>query len=314
MATYLKVKNGYRAQLNCKGIRKAKTFKLKGTAQAWAENEEHQLKYGKPKYAINHLLDDALVKYRDEVSVKKRGHKDEKYKINALRREEMAFKPIADITPEDIAKYRDRRLQAVKGATVTRSLLMLSHVFNTAIKEWGWLHENPCKMVKYPANDPPRNRRISPAEVEAICAQLTTKKQQTTAIIFRIALQTAMREGEICGIRPEHFFGCYVHLPRTKNGDARDVPLTPEAKRLVKELLKREPIEASTVAKCFALGVKKAKLKDIRFHDSRHEAAVMLSAKVDVMDLAKIGGWKDLKILLNTYYAPTASELARKLV
>src|SRR3546814_9033102 len=36
-----------------------------------------------------------------------------------------------------------------------------------------------------------------------------------------------------------------------------------------------------------------AELKKIHFHDSRREAATRLASKIDVMELARMGGWKN---------------------
>ena len=48
---------------------------------------------------------------------------------------------------------------------------------------------------------------------------------------------------------------------------------------------------------------------DLHFHDSRREALSRLAKKVDVMTLAKISGHRDIKILLNTYYAPSVEDV-----
>jgi integrase len=201
----------------------------------------------------------------------------------------------------------------VSGSTVNRELNIISAVFTTAKKEWGWVESNPVSKIRRPVNNPPRNRRISPDEVTAILGQLTTETEQTVGLMFRLALQTAMRLGELCGIREQHLMGDYVHLPHTKNGMPRDVPLTPEAKEIVAELVKREPVPPYYASKLFSLAVRRTDIKDLKFHDSRHEAATWLATKLDVMDLAKVGGWRDVKILLNTYYAPSAESLAAKL-
>ena len=131
--------------------------------------------------------------------------------------------------------------------------------------------------------------------------------------MFRLALQTAMRQGEICGIRARHVMGDYVHLPMTKNGAPRDVPLTAEAKQIVAELVSRKPLRPDNVSQIFRQAVNRAGIKDLRFHDARHEATVFLASKLHVMDLCKVTGHRDLKILLSTYYAPTPDDLAAKL-
>ena len=53
--------------------------------------------------------------------------------------------------------------------------------------------------------------------------------------------------------------------------------------------------------------------EDLHFHDTRREALSRLAKKVDVMTLAKISGHRDIKILLNIYYAPDMSDEAELL-
>jgi integrase len=57
----------------------------------------------------------------------------------------------------------------------------------------------------------------------------------------------------------------------------------------------------------------RALIKDLHFHDTRREALTRLAKKFDVMELARISGHRDLRILQNVYYAPTVEDLAKKL-
>ena len=50
---------------------------------------------------------------------------------------------------------------------------------------------------------------------------------------FLFALETAMRQGEILAMKRQNIKEGFVHLPVTKNGDSRNVPLSKEAKRLL---------------------------------------------------------------------------------
>ncbi|WP_050764622.1 tyrosine-type recombinase/integrase [Marinomonas sp. MED121] len=54
----------------------------------------------------------------------------------------------------------------------------------------------------------------------------------------------------------------------------------------------------------------KCLLDDLHFHDSRREALTRLATKVDVLNLAKISGHKDLRILQRVYYAPDMADVA----
>ena len=55
-----------------------------------------------------------------------------------------------------------------------------------------------------------------------------------------------------------------------------------------------------------------AKIPDLHFHDSRAEAIWRLSKKLDVMELARVIGHRDLKSLL-IYYQTSADDLADRL-
>ncbi len=54
-------------------------------------------------------------------------------------------------------------------------------------------------------------------------------------VIFHLALETAMRQGEILALRWEHIDLRHgvAHLPETKNGHSRDVPLSRRARNFL---------------------------------------------------------------------------------
>ena len=55
-----------------------------------------------------------------------------------------------------------------------------------------------------------------------------------------------------------------------------------------------------------------AKIKNLHFHDSRANAITALAKKLDIHDLARMIGHRDLKSLL-VYYRKTASDIAKQL-
>jgi integrase len=126
-----------------------------------------------------------------------------------------------------------------------------------------------------------------------------------------------MRAGEIMRLRPNdiNIEKRFARLPMTKNGTSRDVPLSSEAIRLIEALPKSDPIFGLDSAILDALWRKlrdRAAVSDLRFHDSRHEAITRLARKLDVLDLARMVGHRDLKMLM-IYYNATAEELAKRL-
>lgn len=59
-------------------------------------------------------------------------------------------------------------------------------------------------------------------------------KKQLVALAFLLAIDTAMRAGELCSLNWDDidFDGRVAHLELTKNGYSRDVPLSKKALKL----------------------------------------------------------------------------------
>lgn len=142
-------------------------------------------------------------------------------------------------------------------------------------------------------------------------------KQQEVALAFLIALETGMRAGEILSLTREclNLSSRYCKLLKTKNGDARDVPLTKEAVRLLEKCPGKEKlftVQAASLSALFMKARKRAEIPDLTFHDSRHEAITRLARKLDILDLARMVGHRNLASL-RIYYNPTAAEIASRL-
>ncbi|WHP05868.1 site-specific integrase [Acinetobacter sp.] len=147
------------------------------------------------------------------------------------------------------------------------------------------IKENPFAQVVKPEKPPSRNRLISPSEIEIILQALnykigTTPKtpRQYVAWAFLFAIETAMRKWEIVGITCNNIHADYVHLPITKNGDARDVPLSKEACELLDlvpytDRVKLIPHNSNSFRLVWQRAIGKTELHNIvHFHDTRHEA------------------------------------------
>jgi len=107
-----------------------------------------------------------------------------------------------------------------------------------------------------------------------------------------------------------------VHIPTSKNGTKRDVPLSKQAMEILEILPHDNPtcfkISATQRDAHFRKYRELAGIKDMRFHDSRHEALTRLAQKLHILDLARMAGMRNTKTLM-IYYNATASEIAKKL-
>jgi integrase len=117
---------------------------------------------------------------------------------------------------------------------------------------------------------------------------------------------------------PDHVSGSVAHLPMTKNGSKRDVPLSKRAIELLSFLPEpdpKKPLFGLTTASLDAL-FRKARgnsmIEGLTFHDTRHEAITRLAKKLNVLELARMVGHRDLR-MLQIYYNETAEKLAELL-
>src|SRR5450830_253114 len=114
----------------------------------------------------------------------------------------------------------------------SRRTMRLSHAIETALREWGlWLPRNPVKMVRRPAVPQGRKRRLEEGEEERLLAACDRGRTPLLKQLIVLAIETGMRRGELLGLRWEHVHLTkrIVHLPLTKNGESRDVPLSRRA-------------------------------------------------------------------------------------
>lgn len=331
MASYTKTANGWRAQVSVKGQRDSITRPTKAQAVAWAAERETTLRNQVETGVIaGKTLEDAVRRYELEVSKLKRGHRWEALRLAAMVEVKISGQrlgevPLAELTSDLIGKWRDTRLLTVSGSTVSREMNLLSHVLSTARKEWKWINSSPTTDVRRPKEAAPRDRLVSEDEIKRLKLCLgfddepVRTKNQAVAVAFLFAIETAMRAGEICNLTRENISGRVAHLPMTKNGTKRDVPLS---KRAI-ELLSYLPEPESELIPVFGLGseslstlFRKARIKcnidDLTFHDSRHEAITRLAKKLNVLDLARMVGHRDLK-QLQTYYNESAEDMATRL-
>ena len=320
MASLRKRGKVWRAELYRNGQRESATFHTKGEAAAWALRREAELE---GRRSPDKTLRDALERYSKEVCPTHKGERWEVIRLEALGRLTIASKRLQAIAAPDIAEWRDKRLKdGLQPSSVAREWNLLRSVFEVARTEWHWIHANPMLGVKRPSSPPSRRRRVTDEEVDRIVAELGYKggKPRTlsdrVALAFKFALETAMRAGEILGLRWEDIHPTHAVLPRTKNGDAREVPLS-KAARDILALLPGVPGPVFGLLPhqrdaLFRKARDAAGVVNLRFHDSRAEAIWRMSKKLDVLELARVIGHRDIRSLM-IYYQTTAAELAARL-
>lgn len=319
MASIRQRGTAWRAELYKDGVRESQSFPTKRLAVAWAQQREAELVGAR---LPDHTVREALTRFATEVCPKHRGERWELARIKSMSKDKLADVKLPALRPIHLAEWRERRLNTVSGASVRREMNLLQSVFKACRKDWGWLTDDPMADVDRPANPPSRRRRISADEIDRVTLALgydggvPVTTSDRIALAFLFALETAMRSGEILSLTWKDVAPKSVTLPRTKNGDVRRVPLSPRAREIIAMMPTGAEtvfdVESGTKDALFRRARAAAKIEDLHFHDSRAEAIWRLSKKLDVMELARVIGHRDLKSLM-FYYNADPDELADRL-
>ena len=145
-----------------------KTFPTKSEAKIWANHIESEIDRGiyVSRYEAEHVTFSELIhRYQKEVTPYKKSASREISRLKCLNNF-FGEISLARINSEMVARFRDERLFLnLSGSTVIKDLNTLSHIIDTAIKEWGcYLPSNPVKNIRKPKVNAPRSRRLSPEE------------------------------------------------------------------------------------------------------------------------------------------------------
>lgn len=334
MATFRRVGDKWRAEVCVNGVRKSKRFKAISAksktapleAIEWAAQAEREIS-SNPDVLHGVTFGESMERYALEVSPLKKGAKWEVVRLSKFQRNKLSDITMSELTGDDLVDWRDRSLEKIKPGSVSREMTLIKSVARKSV-EWKYLAAYPFDDVKPPPKAAHRTRRPTQQEIEKLCLSAGMAYErlradtsiQRSIVMFLIAIESGMRLGEICSLSwsDVDLSRQVAHLDITKNGDSRDVPLS---KRAV-ELFQLAPsqtdsvfdITSGTASTLFRRIRDASGIKDLTFHDSRHEACTRIAKKegIDVLDLAKIIGHRDINNLL-IYFNPTPEELAQRL-
>lgn len=265
---------------------------------------------------------EVMERYRDEVSPGHKGAESEIYRINRLiRDEDFVEKPLSALTTEDLQDFIHERLTEVAPSTVDREIDVISQILRYASDVWKIApSESPLQGLRRPKYFNERNRRLSSEEEKALFEKIQEVDREYLEAVVIVALCTAMRRSEILRLTWPNVDlerRC-AHLPETKNGRARDVPLSARAVAVLAALPRVSEkvfdIGEYSVKKNFVLACKEAGVNDLHFHDLRHEAISRFaeSGKFGLLDLQAISGHRDTRMLLR-YTHLCVQQLAHKM-
>lgn len=303
----------------------AKSFSSRPEAERWARSIEAEMDQGAYVSRANietTTFGEVIRRYLETVTPLKRGGPTEAIRLRAVLRNRFTQLSLANLSPQAAAAFRDERLATCKANTVIRDIAALSAIVNHARREWGFAISNPFEQIRKPIMPPGRDRVLSQGEEESLLIALAPINRRNPLMqpLVIVALETAMRRGELLGMRWENvdLARRTAFLPLTKNGLARTVPLSSRAVETLVNMPTRTgelvfPISIAAMEANFLRAVRRAKLNNLHFHDLRHTATSRISRKLpNLIELAAVTGHTSLQ-MLKRYYHPRAEELAEKL-
>lgn len=299
----------------------SKSFSYHADAKAWARETERALDMGASVHMgpSRSTLGETLKRYREEITVHKKGRLAEERRINRLLRDPISKVATQNLTSEMLAKFRDRRIKDGHRACAY-DLVIIRHAVEISRKEWGVaLASNPVDLVRKPKAQRPRERRLEAQELTRLRKASSMTRVAYLWPLIHLAIETAMRRGELLALEWSNidFDQRTATLVDTKNGSPRTVPLTPQAVSTLQSIPKTKhrvfPVSANAVRQSWDRLVKRARLKDLHFHDLRHEAISRFFEKgLSVPEVALISGHRDYRMLAR-YTHLRAEDVAKKL-
>lgn len=313
----------YRVKVRLKGYPiQSATFERISDARKWSQNTESAMREGrhfKTSQAKRHTLEELVDRYLNDVLSRRPKTKKHQEQYFIWWKNQIGSYLLADVTPALIVEQRDKLAGGITHmkiqrapATVNRYLAALSYAFTVAIKEWGWIEENPFRKVSKFKEPRGRVRFLSDDERVHLLEACKKSRNQLLYLIVVLALSTGARKNEILGLTWDNvdLGRKVITLRETKNGEVRLLPLAGHALDLMMEHSKIRrldtkfvfpgltPQKAVDVRAAWLTAVQNAGIKDFRFHDLRHSTASYLAMNgASLAEIAEVLGHKTLAMV-----------------
>ena len=334
MATIRKRGNRYQVQIRLKGHPPVNvTFARKTDAERWVAKTETEIREGIffPKIdASSHTFGEVVERYRQTVIGRKtpQTRRTEKGRL-AWWENQLGHYTLDQITPAVITRARDILLSRGTGylngrhspngdnrlspTTVAHYMRLLSFLFNLAVHEWEWIESNPVLKVKKPLDNRGVIRYLSREELERlkVACQESGNPYLLTAVM--VSISTGLRRGELFSLLWEQvdLQRGRIFLRHTKNRQQRGLPLHGEALDLMRHLhagrawvsplcfpSHLDPRKPYDIRRPFTQALKRAGIRNFRWHDLRHTCASYLVMNgASLIEVAEILGHNTLQMV-----------------
>lgn len=226
--------------------------------------------------------------------------------------------PLEDVTAEMIERWKAGL--TASNRTVAKYLVNLHGIFRRAMKVWG-LPRNPAAEVERPRYRVSDDiNAFSPEEVHALVRAAAAEQD---AAMFLTAAFTGLRLGELLALqwRDVDFAGDVIRVRRSynahgglgtpKSGKVRSVPMVPDVAQALARLSERDEFvgdedlvfagdwgtfqDASALRIRYKEALKRAELRQLRFHDLRHTFGTLAVRRAEVPAVQAWMGHADIQ-------------------
>lgn len=224
-----------------------------------------------------------------------------------LRAVVRAFGPIEarGVTPGVLERFiQGERARGRSARSINGVLESLRAILNYGVRMRELKTAQSVSLIKYRGRR--RARLLAPDEIKLALSKVTPLH----AVAIRLDLETGLRLGEMCRLRPPNVDALrhLVHVIDTKSGEPRDVPLTETAEDILREHLRADGLfggrSESTISYRFHKERVALEMTPWRFHDLRGTWATgLLRRGIDLYTVMRWGGWKSLKSIMPYLHA-----------
>lgn len=212
-----------------------------------------------------------------------------------------------------------------KPGTINRHVAAIKHMFTKAV-EWEMVEEEVLKKVRKVKLLEESNTRLRFLSKEECQALLKACDPNLRPIVI-CALNTGMRKGEILSLRWDDvdLVHGFILLPITKNGERREIPINGTLRATLEDLHRGTSERPRRIDSpyvfydkmgnekyknpqtSFNTALRRAGIRDFRFHDLRHTfASQLVMAGVDITTVKELLGHKTLTMTLRyAHLAPS---------
>lgn len=276
----------------------AQTFDTEASAERWIKRKEKQMRapgaidaVAKPSGPLADIIDRYTA---DHTGI----GKTKAQVLRAIKDDEIAEMDCARIASEDVVSFARRLSATRKPQTVLNYLSHLSAVFAIARPAYGYPLDyqamkdamTVCKRIGLTEKSGKRDRRPTVSEMNRLMDHFEDRSKRRNAIpmhvICAFALFSTRRQDEICRIaradlEPEHHRVLVRDMknPGEKKGNDVWCELPPEALAIIDAHgadNRLFPYRSDTVSTAFTRACQILGIKDLHFHDLRHEGVSRL--------------------------------------